>query len=137
MLDYFALIFIVFLSIKLSLQLANHKQAFQAHGISQARRLALQLAPLLYILSLAGLAVPVSWLDLFGPIPVGFLLVLPGILLGRKISGSLGRVGIDTAAEAGRAAGNVMWLGAGVAIFMAANIVLGLVFRNVHAGAFG
>ncbi len=131
MLGYVALIFIVYLSAKLSLQLRNHKHAFETHGVSSGRYAFLQLSPLLYIVSLLGLSLPFSWVDMFRPVPIGFFMLLPGIVLGKKISAVMERVGIDTAVEAGRAATNIMWLGIGTAIFIAANIGFALMVSTV------
>jgi hypothetical protein len=131
MLGYVALIFIIYLSVKLSFQLAKHKQVLQTHGVSSAKFKLLQFSSLFYIVSLVGFALPLPWLDLFRPIPTGFLILLPGIVLGKKISNTMERVGVDTAANAGRAANNIMWLGIGTGIFMAANIILGLIISGV------
>ena len=131
MLGYIALIFIIYLSVKLSLKLREHKKILLENKISSAKFIALQLAPLLYIVSLFGLTLPFSWLDLFRPIPTGFLLLIPGIILGKKISSSMDTVGIDKAAKAGRAANNIMWLGVGTAIFIAGNIVIHLLMGGI------
>jgi len=131
MLGYVALIFIVYLSVKLSLKLREQKQVFLKYEISSAKLICLQLSPLLYIISLFGFALPFIWLDLLRPIPTGFLLLIPGIILGKTISGTMDRVGYDIAANAGRVANNIMWLGIGTAIFMAGNIVIQLLIGSV------
>ena len=131
MLGYAALIFIIYLSVKLSLRLRDHKRVFLEHEISSAKLTSLQLSPILYIVSLFGFALPFPWLDLFRPIPTGFLLLIPGIILGKKISGAMDRVGVDTAVKAGRAANNIMWLGIAAALFMAGNIVIQLIVVRV------
>lgn len=131
MLGYVALIFIIYLSIKFSFQLIKHKQILLTHGISLAKITFLQYSSLFYIVSLIGYALPFPWLDLFRPIPTGFLILLPGIILGKKISNTMERVGIDKAANAGRAANNIMWLGIGAGIFIAANIILRLLIHNI------
>jgi len=131
MLGYAALIFIIYLSVKLSLTLRRHKQVLLEHEVSSAKLIFLQLSPLLYIVSLFGFTLPFPWLDLFRPIPTGFLLLIPGIILGKKISGAMDRVGFDTVANAGRTANNIMWLGIGVAIFIAGNIIIRLLVNSV------
>lgn len=131
MLGFVALIFIIYLSIKLSLKLREHKQVYLKHEVSSAKLASLQLSPLLYIVSIFGFAFPFPWLDLFRPIPTGFLLLIPGIVLGKKISGAMDRVGFDAAVKAGRAANNIMWLGIGTAIFMVGNIVIRLIIDSV------
>jgi len=131
MLGYIALIFIMYLSVKLSLSLMKHKEAFSSHDISSAKVITLQLSSLLYIVSLVGIALPLPALELLRPIPVGFLILLPGIILGHNISSHMQRVGLDYAISAGRSANNIMWLGVGTGIFMAANIVLGLILGHV------
>ncbi|HHI94513.1 MAG TPA: hypothetical protein ENK04_13540 [Gammaproteobacteria bacterium] len=130
MLGYVALIFIIYLSIKLSFKLKGHKQVFLKYEVSSARLTFLQLSSLLYIVSLFGFALPFPWLDLLRPIPTGFLLLIPGIILGKKISGTMDRVGFDVAVKAGRVANNIMWLGVGTAIFMAGNILIRLLMGN-------
>lgn len=131
MLGFVALIFIVYLGVKLSFELKKHKQVFLAHEISSSKYNFLLFSPAFYILSLLGLVLPFSLFDLFRPIPIGFLLLLPGIILGNQVSGALETVGIDTAVNASKAANNIMWLGIGTAIFMAANITLGLIMDSV------
>ena len=131
MLGFVALIFIIYLSIKLSLKLREHKQVYLKYEVSSAKITSLQLSPLLYIVSIIGFALPFPWLDLFRPIPTGFLLLIPGIILGKKISGAMDRVGFDTAVKAGRAANNIMWLGLGAAIFLVGNIVFRLIIDSV------
>jgi len=133
MLGYVALIFIIYLSIKLSLKLKEHKQVFLKYEVSSAKLTFLQLSPLLYVVSLFGFALPFPWLDLLRPIPTGFLLLMPGIIIGKKISGAMDRVGFDTAAKAGRAANNIMWLGIGAAIFIAGNIVIHALIYSVSS----
>ena len=131
MFGIFALIFGMYLSIKLPIQLVKHKQIMLENGITSTKFAFLQLSCLLYIVSLAGFALPFSWLDLMRPIPTGFLILMPGILIGKKISYSMSRTGINKAVNAGRAANNVMWLGIGVGIFITANIVFGLLYENI------
>jgi len=130
MLSYVALIFIVFLSVKLSFQLIKHKEAFSSHGVSSAKIFLLQLSSLLYIASLVGFALPMQSLEVLSPIPVGFLILLPGIILGYRISSHMQRVGRDYAISAGRAVNNIMWLGIATGIFMAANIVIGMILAD-------
>ena len=130
MLGYVALIFIIYLSVKLSLQLAKHKEAFSSHEVSSGKIILLQLSSLLYIASLVGLALPLQALELLRPIPVGFLILLPGIILGYNISSHMQRIGRDYAISAGRAANNLMWLGIATGIFMAANIGIGMILAN-------
>ncbi len=131
MLGYVALIFIIYLSVKLSFKLSEHKQVFLKHDISLVKLTSLQITPLLYIVSLFGFALPFPWLDLFRPIPTGFLLLIPGIILGKTISGTMAHVGFDTASSAGRVANNIMWLGIGTAIFIVGNIVFRLLLGSV------
>lgn len=130
MLGYVTLMFVAFLSAKLALGLRNHKAAFETHGVGSARYTLLRLSPLLYIVSLLGL-LPFSGFDWFRPVPIGFLMLLPGVILGKKVARTLERVGIDRAIEAARAATNIMWLGIGTALFMAGNIGFVLIVRGV------
>ena len=130
MLGYVALIFIIYLSVKLSLQLMKHKDAFSSHEVPSAKIILLQLSSLLYIASLVGVALPIQALELLRPIPVGFLILLPGIMLGYSISSHMQRVGRDYAISAGRSANNIMWLGIATGIFMAANIGIGMILEN-------
>jgi len=131
MLGIIVAIFIIYLSIKMSLQLKKHKEVFVLHGISSSKIIALQFAALLYILSLVGYILPVSMLDLIRPIPIGFLLLLPGIILGKKLSNAMECIGIDSASRAGRTANNIMWLGIGVGIYISANVILGLMIGSI------
>ena len=55
---------------------------------------------------------------------MGFLVLVPGIILGYSISRTMERIGLDFAIRAGRVASNIMWLGVGTGIFIAANILL-------------
>ena len=114
-----------------AIKLIKHKKAMLDNGITSVKFIFLQLSCVLYIVSLAGFTLPFSWLDLFRPIPTGFLLLIPGIFLGKKISYSLERAGVDKAVIAGRAANSVMWLGIGIGIFIAAIIGFGLIFENI------
>lgn len=131
MLGYVALIFIIYLSVRLSLQLMKHKEAFSSHEVSSAKIILLQLSSLLYIASLVGLALPMQALELLRPVPVGFLILLPGIIWGYSISSHMQRVGRDYAISAGKSANNIMWLGIATGIFMAANIGIGMILANV------
>jgi len=130
MLGYVALIFIIYLSVKLSLNLMRHKKAFSSHEVSSGKIALLQLSSLLYIASLVGLALPLQALEFIRPIPMGFLILLPGIILGYIISNHMQRVGLDYAISAGRSANNIMWLGIATGIFMAANIGIGMILAN-------
>jgi hypothetical protein len=116
------------LSVKLSLQIKKCKQALLSHGVSSGKYISLQLSPLLYIVSLVGFFLHFPWLD---SVTAGIVLLSPGIVLGKKIAHTMERVGIDTAANAGRVASNIMWLGIGAGIFMVANVILGLIIRSV------
>jgi len=130
MLGYIGLIALIYLSFKLSFQLTTHKQVFQEYGIPPTKVYILQASSLLYILSLVGFTLPFSWLDLFRPIPIGFLLLLPGIIIGKKISNTMD-LGLQGPAAAGRVASNVMWLGIGTGIFIAGNIIVFLIFSSL------
>jgi len=120
-----------YLSIKLPLNLRKHKKVFLKHGVSSVKLTFLQLSPTLFVVSLFGFTLPFPWLDLLQPIPTGFLLLIPGIILGKKISSTMDLIGFDTAAKAGRAANNIMSLGIGAAIFMAGTIVIQLLMTGL------
>ena len=93
------------------------------HGISSVRFNLCQWSPILYIISLAGFILPFPWLSLLRPIPVGFLLLIPGIILGKNISSLMERSGVDAGVNAGRQASNIMWLGIGTGIYIAFNLI--------------
>lgn len=133
MLGIFALVFLTVLSLKLSLKLRTHKQIFFEHKVSKVKYFSLQLSPLLYIVSMFGLLLPFSWLDYFRPIPIGILLLVPGIILGKNISAVMDRVGFNDTAMAGRAANNIMWLGIGEGIIIACIIAIRLLFENISS----
>ena len=123
MLGYIALIFIIYLSIKLSLQLSKHKKVMIDSGVSSVKFKIFQYSSYLYIVSLTGFILPFPWLSLISPIPTGFLLLAPGIILGKIISSLMERSGVDVAVNAGRAASKIMWLGIATGIFIAVNLV--------------
>ena len=101
------------------------------YGISPANFILLQGSCFLYVVSLIVFVVFYSTLAFLYPIPVGFVILLPGILLGRKISNILDRAGVDKAASAGKVANNIMWLGIGVGVFIAANVLFALIYHNI------
>ncbi len=126
MLGIVALIFIIILSVKLFLNMNRHYPAMVNNAIHPAKARVIQVAPLLYIPGVITLMLSISRLML-APIPIGFLLLLPGILLGRKYSKLLECSGTDVGVEAGRTVANIMWLGIGAGVFSAANLLLTLI----------
>lgn len=131
MLGVVALIFGVYLSVKLAFHLNHHKSIMMEYGISPANFILLQGSCFLYVVSLIVFVILYSALAFLYPIPVGFVILLPGILLGRKISNILDRAGVDKAASAGKVANNIMWLGIGVGVFIAANVLFALIYHNI------
>jgi hypothetical protein len=131
MLGIVALIFIIILSVKLSLAMNKHCSAMLSNEIPLGSIRAIQMSPLLYIISLVAFVLPISWLVWLAPIPFGFLLLVPGIMLGKKFSMLLERSGTDVGVEAGRTVSNIMWLGIGVALFIAGNIAFSLMIPSV------
>lgn len=130
MLGIVTLIFIVILSVKLSVTMNQHVSVMVSNAIPKSKVRAVQVAPLLYIPSLVGLVFPVSWLAWLAPIPFGLLLLVPGIVLGSKYSKLLECAGTDVAGRASRAVSNIMWLGLGVVIYIAGNIFLAIIFHQ-------
>ena len=131
MLTYLISLIIVYFSVKSAIQLTPHWPVFETYGVSAQSVLFLQFSSILYIVSLAGLTLPFSGLGLLRPIPIGYLMLLPGILLGRKVSGVMDCVGIDKAAAAGRAANNIMWLGLGTGAFMTVIVAFDFIVSRV------
>ena len=127
---YIVLFIIVYSSIKLSFQLSKHKSAFNKHGVAANQVVWLQIASLLYALSLLGYILSFSVLDLFRPIPFGLLILLPGILLGKKLSAQMQLTGVTDGVNAGNVAGNIMWLGIATGIFIIANIMFTLLSES-------
>jgi len=128
-LGYVALIFILVASVKVGMELQRYRSVFVAHGITSLQLSALQLSLLLYALCLLAFALPVSWLRFLAPVPFGFLLLAPGILLGRRISARLD-TGYDAASQASRMASNAFWLGIAALVFVAGNIIVRLIYRG-------
>ena len=122
---------VFFICLKFPIQLQKNKATFITNGISQLKFLFLQLSPLLYVLSVAGAQVPGTALNFFRPIPIGLLLLLPGIFLGTVISKKMQSAGIDTAVNSSRIAQNVMWLGIGIGIYITVTIIISLLVTNV------
>ena len=131
MLGIVALIFIIILSLKLSLAMNKHYSVMVSNEIAPAGIRAVQLSPLLYIISIVAFVLPILWPVWLAPLPFGFLLLIPGIMLGKKFSMLLERSGTDVGVEAGRTVSNVMWLGIGVATFIAGNIAVSLMIPSV------
>lgn len=131
MLGIVALIFIIILSLKLSLAMNKHYSVMVSNGIAPAGIRAVQLSPLLYIIGIVAFILPISWPVWLVPLPFGFLLLIPGIMLGKKFSMLLECSGTDVGVEAGRTVSNVMWLGIGVATFIAGNIAISLMIPGV------
>ena len=131
MLGIVALIFIIILSVKLSLAMNKHYSAMLSNEIPLGSIRTIQMSPLLYIISLVAFVLPISWLVWLAPIPFGSLLLVPGIMLGKKFSMLLERSGTDVGVEAGRTASNIMWLGIGVALFIAGNIAFSPMIPSV------
>ena len=125
---YIVLIIIIYLSIKLSFLLSRHKSAFEKYGVESQKIIFLQFASLLYSLSLLDYILPFSELDLFRPIPFGLLILLPGIILGKKVSEKMQISGVTDGVNAGQVANNIMWLGIGTGIFIMANIIFSFLF---------
>lgn len=130
MLGIVTLIFLVFLSIKLGISLNSHVSVMKDNELSSSQIRALQVSPLLYVLSLLALVLPISWLTWRAPIPLGFAILAPGIYLGHRASRKLDVGGTHMAAEAGRSASNIMWLGIGVAIYILGNILFSVVMQS-------
>lgn len=126
MLGIVALIFIIILSIKLSIAINSHHPVMAANEMTPTRIRMLQISPLLYIPSVVAFVLPISWLIWLAPIPFGFLLLAPGITLGRKYSKLLECSGTDVGVEAGKTASNIMWLGVGTVIFIVGNLLVSL-----------
>lgn len=122
MLGIVVLVFIVTLSIRLFLEMNKHRSVMVANEIALFTVRAVQISPLLYIPSVVAFVFPISWLVWLAPIPFGFLMLVPGITLGRKYSRLLERSGTDVGVAAGRTVSNIMWLGIGVVIFIVGNI---------------
>ena len=131
MLGIVALIFIIILSLKLGLAMNKHYSVMVSNEIAPTGIRAVQLSPLLYIISIVAFVLPISWPVWLAPLPFGFLLLIPGIMLGKKFSMLLERSGTDVGVEAGRTVSNVMWLGIGVATFIAGNIAISLMIPSV------
>ena len=129
MLGYVALICILVASVKVSIGLQSHRSVFKAHGVSPLQVSALQLSLLLYALSLLAFALPVSWLRFLAPIPFGFLLLAPGIVLGWRIAARLD-TGYDAASQASRVASSALWAGLAALAFIAGNIIVRFIYRS-------
>lgn len=130
MLGIVGLIFIVILSVKLFVAMNKHHTAMVDNQITPVKIRILQLSPILYIPSVIAFVLPISWLVWLAPIPFGFLLLAPGITLGRKYSKLLECSGTDVGVEASKTASNIMWLGVGVVIFIIGNILISLLIPN-------
>ena len=132
MLGYVAFLFLTVLSVRLALSLRSYREVIARVGFSTFQFRMLQTSLLLYVLSLLGFAVPVGVLKILAPIPLGFLLLIPGILLGKKISARLETAGNDVAERASRVVVNAFWLGIGSGVFMAGNIAVELIVGSYH-----
>lgn len=130
MLGYFGLLVIFYFSVKLCLSINPQIPVMVEHKITQPRARILQFSPLLYIISLVAFVVPYSWLKLLAPIPLGLLLLVPGILLGKKCAGMLDRSGTDRTSKAKDISFNIMWLGLATLIFIVVNIALSYMLQN-------
>ena len=130
MLGYVALVYLAVLSARLAFSLRSHKEVIERYGSSNAQFIGLQLSLILYVVSLIGFAIPVGALKYFAPIPRGFLFLVPGIVLGRKISSRLETAGNDVAEKTSRVVSNAFWLGVGTAIFLAGNIGLQFIMQS-------
>lgn len=119
-------ILIVYFCIKLSLKLKVHKQVILKHGVSGFNLMFLQLSCYFYMAAAAGFALPFAWLDGLRPMPAGFILLFPGIILGNNIASTLNKTGINKASDAGHIARQVSYVGIGSAIIFSIYIVLSL-----------
>lgn len=126
-----ALIFGVYLSVKLAFHLNQHKPTMIAYGISPTNLILLQVLCFLYVVSLIVFVIPYAVLPPLYSIPINFIILLPGIWLGRRISSLLDKAGVDKAVSAGKVANNIMWLGIGVGVFISANILFALLYDNI------
>ncbi len=124
MLGIATLIFIIILSFKLFIAMNRHYEVMVNNGVAPLKVRAVQISPLLYIPALAALVLPISWLGGLLLIPFGFLLLVPGITLGKKYSKMFECSGTDVGVAAGRTMSNIMWLGIGVIVFILGNSVI-------------
>jgi len=129
-LGYIGLIVIVYLAIKLCISINPQIPVMVEHNISQTKARILQYSPLLYIISLVAFVAPISSLKLLAPIPLGFLLLAPGILLGKNCASTLELSGTDRTYKAKDISSNIMWLGIATVIFIIANIALAYMLKN-------
>lgn len=130
MFGYVTLIFLTFLAFRSTYSLGKHRAAFTENSVPSHQVNVLQISVLLYVVSMVAFAIPVSALRYVAPIPFGFILLLPGIVIGRRLAAKLD-TGHDLAAGASRVASNASWLGLAILIFIAANIGIALIVHHV------
>ena len=131
MLSYVVLLVLIVLSINVAVAVARQGAVMGEQGVSAAGILALRLSPLLYVVSLL--------IFTFEALPraSGVLLVLaigllvPGFVLGARVSSRLARVGQDVVERASRTASNVMWLAPASAAFIAGNLVVAFAVNSI------
>ena len=134
MLGYIVQILIVFFSLKMCVSLNPQFPVMMEHKISLTRARFLQFSPLLYVISLGAFVIPHPWLNILAPVPFGLMLLVPGIVLGKKCADILDRSGTDRTNNAKNISSNIFWLGIATLIFILANIALSLfpwVFHSV------
>jgi len=119
-----ALVFVIILSVKLSIAMNRHRAVMVSNDIAPTKIRMLQVSSLLYVPSVVAFGLPIGWPAWLAPIPFGFLLLVPGIALGRKYSKVMECSGTDVGVDAGRNASNIMWLGLGIVIFIVGNMLV-------------
>lgn len=124
------LIVITVLSIKFAVTINRYYGEMVAVGIGPLKIRSIQVSSLLYVLPVVAMSFPFSWLIWLTPIPFGFLLLIPGIVLGKLNAMPLERSGKDVGVEAGRAVANVMWLGIAIVIYMIGSVTLSVIIHS-------
>lgn len=132
MLGYVALIFLVVLAFKITFSLEKHRAAFTKNAVPGHLVNLLQVSVLLYVVGMLTFAMPVSVLRYLAPAPFGLILLLPGIVMGRRLAAKLD-TGHDIAAGASRAASDAAWLGLATLVFISANVCVAFMLH--HTGS--
>lgn len=122
-LEFIACLFMAFFAVRISVSLGRQRAVFDAHAVPGWQVRFLQVGVLLYVLSLFIAMTPAAMLPAFALILAGFLLLAPGLVLGRRLAVRMD-VGHDAAVRASQAASAAFWLGIAVILFLATNLVV-------------
>jgi hypothetical protein len=110
--------------IKLNSTLSTQREHFVNNGIAEKELVLLRLFMWLYVGVLLIVNIPVSpLLYTIHPIPIILIVLVPGVLKGKRLNSLLEVSGTDRGVAAGRVADKVAWLGIGIGIYILASWV--------------